>query len=271
MSTNLNLDAYLARIGYSGPRSANLTTLMAIHALQPAAIPFENLDPLLGRLIPLDLASLQAKLIHQRRGGYCFELNGLFAAALEAMGFQVSRLAARVRWRVPPEGPERARTHMLLRVDLEEDPYLVDVGFGGRLFAAPLRLDLDDERHTSADGLRLLRADHLYTVQARSGAEWWDLYRFTLEPQVEMDYEVANWFTSTHPASLFRNNLLAERLGPGSRCSLFNRRLIRTDESGTADVRILTSAEELAGILETDFNLELPIEPDVFWARIPGS
>jgi N-hydroxyarylamine O-acetyltransferase len=271
MSADFDLDAYLRRIGYSGPRAANLATLMAVNALQPAAIPFENLDPLLGRLVPLDLASLQAKLVQQRRGGYCFELNSLLVAALEVMGFPVVRLAARVRWRVPPESPERARTHTLLRVDLAGGPYLVDVGFGGRLFAAPLRLDREDEQQIAADVLRLRRADHLYTVQARAGLEWEDLYRFTLEPQAAIDYEVANWFTSTYPSSFFRSNLLAERLEPGSRFSLFNARLTRTDASGAADVRFLAGARELGDVLETDFNLELPVDPDVIWARIPRS
>jgi N-hydroxyarylamine O-acetyltransferase len=151
MSDGFDLAGYLARIGYSGPRRVDLTTLRAIHRLQPAAIPFENLDPLLGRPVALDLASLQAKLVGGRRGGYCYELNTLLAAALEALGFSVVRLGARVRWRAPPEQPDGARTHMLLRVDLAEGPHLVDVGFGGRLFAGPLRLDPDSEHQTFSD------------------------------------------------------------------------------------------------------------------------
>src|ERR1700693_5745426 len=137
MSDGFDLDAYLARIGYSGPRRADVATLRAIHGLQPTAIPFENLDPLLGRPVALDLASLQAKLVGGRRGGYCYELNTLLAAALEALGFLVVRLGARVRWRAPPERPDGARTHMLLRVDLAEGPYLADVGFCGRAFPPP--------------------------------------------------------------------------------------------------------------------------------------
>ena len=111
MSEAFDLDAYLARIGYAGPRTPTLATLRAIHALQPAAIPFESLDPFLRRPVPLDLASLQAKLVGQRRGGYCFELNGLFAAALKALGFSVTPLSGRVRWMAPPDRPESARTH----------------------------------------------------------------------------------------------------------------------------------------------------------------
>ena len=105
MSETFDLDAYFGRIGYAGPRAADMATLQAIQALHPAAIAFENLDPLLGRPVRLDLASIQQKLIGTRRGGYCFEQNTLLAAALEALGFKVTRLAARVRWMLPPERP----------------------------------------------------------------------------------------------------------------------------------------------------------------------
>lgn len=269
MSDGFDLDAYLARIGHSGPRRADLPTLRAIHGLQPAAIPFENLDPLLGRPVALDLASLQAKLVGARRGGYCYELNTLLAAALEALGFSVVRLGARVRWRAPPERPDGARTHMLLRVDLAEGPYLVDVGFGGRLFAAPLLLDPDAEQQTFADVVRLVRKEHVYTLQIRSAGEWGDLYRFTLEPQVAADYEVASWFQCTHPTSFFRGNLLAERLTPEHRLSLFNVRLTRLRMTGETEVRVLTGAGELAVVLDRDFDLAPPVDADALWARIP--
>jgi N-hydroxyarylamine O-acetyltransferase len=111
MTQDFDIETYLARIGYDGPRAADLATLRAIHRRHPAAIPFENLDPLLGRPVALDIEALQEKLVRGRRGGYCFEENALFAAALEALGFAVTRLAARVRWGRPPESPEaRART-----------------------------------------------------------------------------------------------------------------------------------------------------------------
>src|SRR5439155_19133562 len=137
------------------------------------------------------------------------------------------------------------RTHMLLRVDLAEGPYLVDVGFGGRIFAAPLRLEPDREQHAMTDTLRLARRDDVFTLQVLSDGEWGDLYRFILEPQVAADYEIANWFLCTHPTSFFRGNLLAERLTPGRRLSLFNTRLTRTAIVGGSEVGFLTSASEL--------------------------
>src|SRR5690349_15099497 len=124
----LDLDAYLDRIGYAGPRLPTRRVLEGLHLAHTTHVPFENLDILLGRPIRLDLDSLQAKLVRDRRGGYCFEQNTLFAAGLEQMGFAVTRLAARVRFGASRLLP---RTHMLLRVDVEGEPFLADVGFGG--------------------------------------------------------------------------------------------------------------------------------------------
>src|SRR5690606_7025466 len=135
----LDLDAYCARIGYDGPREPTLATLRALHALHPAAIAFEALDVMLGRGIDLAPAAVEAKLVHQRRGGYCFEQNGLFQRVLAAMGFEVEALLARVLWRTPADAPPRPRTHMALRVMVEGEPWLADVGFGGCVMTAPLR------------------------------------------------------------------------------------------------------------------------------------
>jgi N-hydroxyarylamine O-acetyltransferase len=268
MAEDFDIEAYLARIAYSGPRAPNLATLRAIHLRQPAAIPFENLDPLLGRPVSLDMGALQAKLVGAWRGGYCFELNALFAAALEALGFAVTRLGARVRWMRAPDGPEGARTHMLLRVDLDEGPYIADVGFGGHLIAAPIALAYDIEQETPASTLRLVGAGGTYTLQARLPMGWQDAYRFTLEPQVAADYEAANWFTSTHPASLFVGNLLAERLTEEARYSLFNTELTER-HGGETFKRTLSSARELGDVLETAFALTPPASAAEIWARLP--
>ena len=113
-----DLDAYLERIGYRGPRRATLDTLEALHALHPTAIPFENLNPLLGWPVALDIDSLQKKMVAGGRGGWCFEHNTLFRHALEALGFSVISLAARVLWDAPPDSPIGPRSHMLLLVNL---------------------------------------------------------------------------------------------------------------------------------------------------------
>ncbi len=138
---SIDLDAYFKRIGYSGPRNASLDTLRELHNLHPQAIPFENLDPLLGRPVKLDPASLQAKLVDGGRGGYCFEHNSLFANVLRQLGFKVQEATARVRWNVPA-GARTPRVHCLLFVDAEGGKYLADVGFGGNVLTAPLKLDV---------------------------------------------------------------------------------------------------------------------------------
>ena len=118
MSSAFRLDKYLARIGFNGPIGPDLATLSTIHAAHVDAIPFEGFDPLLRRPVNLDIGSIQEKLVDSRRGGYCFEQNLLFKSALDAIGFRVTGLAARVRWTSPPDSPLGPRTHMLLKVDL---------------------------------------------------------------------------------------------------------------------------------------------------------
>jgi len=264
-----DLDAYLTRIGYVGPRTPTLATLKAIHALQPAAIPFEGIDPFLRRPVPLDLASLQAKLVRQRRGGYCFELNTLFSAALEAMGFRVTNLAGRVRWMAPPERPHSPRTHHLLRVDLDEGAYLADVGFGGHLLAGPIKLERDIEQATPASTLRLVEMDQRLMLQALLPKGGQDMYLFTLEPQHAIDYEVANWFTSTNPASRFHAALLAERLTPEGRVSLLNTKLTERRPGAEPRERFLQSAAEMAELFDEDFGISLPVSAEELWERLP--
>ena len=269
MTQGFELDAYLARIGYTGPREPSLTTLRSIHALQPAAIPFESLDPFLRREVRLDVLSLQAKLVRARRGGYCFELNGLFAAALEALGFLVTGLSGRVLWMAPPERPNGPRTHHLLRVDLDGVPYLVDVGFGGHLIDSPIKLVTDIEQTTPSSILRLTGMDHSFILQTKLPRGWEDLYLFTLEPQLAIDYEVANWFTSTNPNSRFMKDFIGERLTPEWRLSLFNSRLTKRHRNGRVDQRMLANATEFTEALKNGLGITPPLDPVEIWKRLP--
>jgi N-hydroxyarylamine O-acetyltransferase len=264
-----DLDAYFRRIGYGGAATPTLETLRAIHALHPAAIPFENLDPLLERPVSLDLAALQAKLVGARRGGYCFEQNGLLKAALEAVGFPVVGLIARVRWMAPQDAPPAARTHMVLRVEADGETWFADVGFGGHLAMAPLRYAPGEAQATAAGVLRLEEGQQGLTLQTRLPDGWRDCYCFTLEEAYPADYELGNWFTSTHPASRFRNALLAERLTPETRTSLFNQKLTLRHADGPVEVRMLQDAAELAETLRTAFGVEPPTDAAAVWARLP--
>jgi N-hydroxyarylamine O-acetyltransferase len=266
---SLDLDAYFARIGYSGPRMPTLATLSALHALHPAAIPFEGLDPLLGRPVSLDLDAVQAKLVGQRRGGYCFEQNALFRAVLEALGFAVTPLIGRVVWMAEPGRPMGPRSHMALRIDLEAGAYLADVGFGGHLFSAPLKLVADIEQATAAAVLRLVQENEVFILQTRLPGGWKPMYRFTLEPAYAADYEMSNWYTSTHRASVFTNGLLAERLTPQVPVSLFNTTLTRRHADGRVEQQVLAGPEDLARVLDEDFGVTPPADVAAVFARLP--
>ena len=152
MTEELDLQAYLQRIGYDGGLDPTVETLTALHRAHVLSIPFENLDILLGRPIRLDLASLQAKLVRDRRVGYCFEQNALFAAVLEHLAFDVTGLAARVTM-----GEERTtpRTHMILAVDIAGTGWLADVGFGGDTLLDPISFESSEPVHQGAWAFRL--------------------------------------------------------------------------------------------------------------------
>ena len=267
----VDLDAYFRRIAYDGPRTPTLETLTAIHRLHPAAIAFESLDPLLGRPVRLDPASLEAKLVHGRRGGYCFEQNGLLLQILTALGYSVTPLAARVRWMLADDAPPTALSHMLLRVDLPDGPYLADVGFGGQSLTEPLRLQSGPAQQTPHGVYRLVEAAGAQDLQFRLPDRWATMYRFTQEPRVAMDYEVSNWFTSTHPASRFVNNLIAARVDGARRLSLFNAELTVFQPDGSAERRVLAGPGEGYEILTRQFGLAVQLHDiEGVWARLPA-
>lgn len=250
----LDPDAYLARLGCARPLAPCVEALTTLHQAHVAAIPFENLDILLGRPIRLDLESLQAKLVAGRRGGYCFEQNMLFGAALESLGFAVTALAARVRTNTAAVRP---RTHMLLRVDLPEGPFLADVGFGGDGPLHPLALLPGREAWVGAAGHRLRREGDFFVLEGNGAGEWGDLYAFTLEPQYPVDFEMANHFTSTWPASPFVNNLVVQRSWPERRAALRNRTLV-LHEGRAAQTWEIRDPSHLVEVLEEHFGLSFP-------------
>jgi len=262
----INLDSYFARIGFSGARQPTLETLRALHALHPAAITFENLDPLLRRPVSLELAALTEKLVDRKRGGYCYEHNTLFAAALRALGFSVTTLGARVQWNVPP-GTVAARTHMVLRIDLPEGPYIADVGFGRLSLTAPLRLVADLEQPTPHGLHRLMAIGEEFQLQVKL-REWAPIYQLSLEPKAPIDWEVANWYTSTNPKSVFTNSLMVARPVGDRRLGLLNNDLRIHHRDGRTERRMLVTPEELAAVLRDDFAIRLPEGADELWKRL---
>jgi N-hydroxyarylamine O-acetyltransferase len=259
--STFDLDAYLDRVGYAGPRTATLDTLAALHALHPAAIPFENLNPLVGWPVALNIESLQEKLL-RGRGGWCFEQNTLFSHALLALGFSVTSLAARVIWNVPPDSPVGPRSHMLLLVDLDGQRYIADVGFGGNVLTAPLLLAPHIAQPTPHEPHRLLPLDNGFLLEASWNDEWNPFYRFTLEPQFPADYEVSNWYLCHHPSSFFREVLICARATPEARYALRNNALtIRRGKE--TEKRTLVGPAALRDCLALDFGLQLPESPEL--------
>ncbi|MDR5882649.1 arylamine N-acetyltransferase [Caballeronia sp. LZ032] len=270
--TSPDLAAYFMRIGFSAAArpAATLDTLRALHLLHPQAIPFENLDVLLGRSVRLDLASIQRKLVTQERGGYCYEHNLLLRSVLRALGFRVRSFAGRVLW--GREGNHDvsnlpARTHMLLLVDLDEGTYLADVGFGGMVLSAPLVFETGLEQITPHGAFRLENADGAsgqppaFILKALVDGNWASVYHFDLDPQYDADYDMANHFVSTYPQSVFVHNLLAARLAPGVRYGLFNGRLHihhTHDDGAPSEARVAASVAELRQILASEIGIRLP-------------
>jgi N-hydroxyarylamine O-acetyltransferase len=264
--SDIDLAAYFHRIGYNGPRTATLDTLHSLHLLHPQAIAFENIDPFLHRPVELDLAALQGKLLGGDRGGYCFEQNILFMHVLRATGFTVSGLAGRVLWG-RPEDSITPRSHMLLRIDLDGQTWLADVGFGGLTQTAPLLFEPGIEQRTPHESFRIVENGAYYRMQANTGGDWRTLYRFDLQEQFEVDYAITNYFLATNPSSHFRTGLIAARPFPGGRHSLANNRLT-THRLGDESVRReLTSAGEIIEALRTLFGITLA-DPAVFEAAL---
>ena len=250
----LDLNAYLGRIGYSGSMQPSRATLDALHLAHASRIPFENLDILLRRPIRLDLASLQEKLVRGGRGGYCFEQNLLFAAVLEHLGFSVTRLAARVHYRNRPKLP---RTHILLRVETDGAPWLADVGFGLEGLLLPLPFVAGRETRQFAWTYRVIESEGEWTLQSLRNHAWTELYSFTLDPCLAVDFEPANFYTSTHPDSRFVHTLTAQLPTPEVRYRLRNRELV-LDRGATLIRRVLADDDELLAVLAETFGLSFP-------------
>jgi N-hydroxyarylamine O-acetyltransferase len=249
----IDLDRYLARVGYAGALDATVQTLRHLHFAHATSIPFENLDILLGRGISLELDALEAKLVAARRGGYCYEHNTLFAAVLEHIGFKVTGLAARVRMGT---GQIRPRSHMLLAVTVDGEPWLADVGFGGAGLLYPIRLEPAEPAEPALWCHRVRAEGDLRVLQTLRADGWLDLYAFSLEPQFAVDYEVANHYTATHPRSPFVQSLVVQRSGENVHWTLRNRELAEERPDRTVIQTICD--DELLATLKNVFNLEFP-------------
>ncbi|MFL5783114.1 MAG: arylamine N-acetyltransferase family protein [Bacteriovoracaceae bacterium] len=255
---HFDLKTYLRRINYSGSTAPTLATLNGLTEAHTRTIPFENIDVILNRKILLSDDALFQKLVVDVRGGYCFEQNGLFLRALSDLGFQAKPISARVRLRFTTRSEVAPRTHVFLRVEIGNESFLTDVGMGAGSLTKALVLRTDEEQKTPHDTRRLCKEGALWYHQIRYGEVWQDACEFTLEEMPLIDREVANWYTSTHPQSHFRDKLVAARaLENGSRISLQNDEFTIRKSSGEAEKKKLQSHDEIINVLTSDFGIRL--------------
>jgi N-hydroxyarylamine O-acetyltransferase len=252
---SFNLQTYLSRIGWDGPLDATLATLTALMRAHMRAIPFENLDVLLGRGIRVDLDGVFAKLVTARRGGYCFEHSTLLAAALERAGFNPVAHSARVVMVVPRL--LAPRTHMFLTVSLDGRTYVLDPGFGGHGPLVPVPLVEDEEVRDGPDVHRLARRDREWVLETPIGGTMTPLWMSTLEAESPIDFVMANHFTSTWPESPFVNRLMLRALTPGGRVSVMNRD-VTVLQGAASERRELADRTALRRLLVEHFGFDLP-------------
>ena len=249
----LNLPAYCARIGYTGPVAPTLPVLRALHRCHMLAVPFENLDISRGRRIVLDEEALVRKIVDERRGGFCYEMNGAFAALLRASGFQVTLLSARVFRQDGSLGPEF--DHLTLRMDLER-PWLADVGFGDS-FIEPLSLLPGIAQQDAGAIYRIIEISNVLQLQkCEAGNAWKDLYRFTLQPRQLDEFAAMCHYHQTSPDSSFTRKRLCTRATPEGRVTLSDMKLV-ISQSGEKQERMLASEEEWRAALRQYFEVAL--------------
>ncbi len=249
----MDIHAYLRRINYKGSRAPSAETLRQLQVAHLLTVPFENLSIHLGEQIVLEDNALFEKIVGQRRGGFCYELNGLFAALLRALGFQVIMLSAEVANGEGVFGPQF--DHMALLVTLEER-WLVDVGFGDS-FREPLLLAAEAEQVQQERVYRIIAKDgRLTLMQGENNGEWKAQYRFTLQPYTYADYAEMCHYHQTSPQSHFTRQRICSLATPDGRLSLSDRRLITTTRYGSRQERVLEDEREYLTLLRDYFGIQ---------------
>ena len=249
----IDVAAYLDRIGYLGPTDPTAENLRALQRAHLFSVPFENLDISLGRKITVQPEPILNKVVGHRRGGFCYELNGAFAALIRELGFDVTLLSARVARAHGGEGPEF--DHLTLLVDVAE-PWLADVGFGDS-FLEPLRLKRDSEQQDPAGTFRLMQDGNRWHLhRAEQVANWKPQYSFSLEPRRLEEFTGMCHYHQTSPDSSFTQNRICSRATPEGRITLSEMKLIVT-RNGQREERSLGSEAERSAVLEEEFGIRL--------------
>lgn len=247
---NFSLPAYLARIGYQGPVSADMGTVRELMRRQLFTVPFENLDVQAGKIVSLVPEEIVEKIVHRKRGGYCYEVNGLFAMALEALGISYQFVAAR-----PMFYPvRRPKTHMAIVASIEGEKWLCDLGFGSYGIRAPMLLDADELEVRQDDDFFVLKKEETgYLLQAMVDGVWTSQYAFDLSPQEWIDFTPANYLNSTHPDAVFVQKILVVLHNQNGRSILFGDNL-KIIEGGRV-TNTIVAKHERDSVLENVFGL----------------
>lgn len=262
MSRLTHRSLYLQRLGYDAPPPPTLQTLQDLQLRHVSTFAFESLSTLLHAPVPIDLPSVEQKVLFDGRGGYCYELNQLFLALLQELGFEARGITGRVVMGGPPDALT-ARTHRLSLVTLDGVRYISDVGFGGMVPTSPLQLDTDATQATAHEPYRLSLDEGSYTLWAQVAGEWRGLYVFDLQVQSHFDYEIGNWYVSTHPDSPFLGQLKVALIGPGFRRTLNNGQYAIHYLDRASEKRAIEDVEELLNLLQASFGIRLPAHPQL--------
>lgn len=248
---------YLRRLGFDAPPAPILETLRQLQLRHTGVFPFENLTTLSGEPVLIDLPSIEQKVLHDGRGGYCYELNNLFLALLQDLGFDARAISGRVVMG-QPEGAWTARTHRLSLVIIDDVRYITDVGFGGMVPTAPLLLDTRAEQPTPHESYRIDLHIDGFTLRANVAGEWRAMYIFDLQRQEDIDFAVGNWYVSTHPESSFVKQLMVARTGEGWRRTLNNGSFAIHRVGHDSERREVADVQELIGLLSSEFGIRVP-------------
>ena len=262
---------YLQRLGYDSPPPPTLATLRDLQLRHVCTFAFESLSTLLRLPVPIDLPSVEQKVLFDGRGGYCYELNQMFLALLQELGFEARGITGRVVMGGPPDA-RTARTHRLSLVTLDGVRYITDVGFGGMVPSSPLQLDTEAVQATTHEPYRLTfnAGENSYTLWAEVAGEWRGLYVFDLQVQGAIDYEIGNWYVSTHPNSPFLGQLKVALLAPGKRHTLNNAHYAIHSLDQPSEKRLLNNAQELTVLLRDTFGIRVPVQPSLAQAMAGG-
>jgi len=258
MTHRIDLARYAERIGHTGEFKPDFATLATVQNAHTCSIPFENLDVIRNLPISIEPELLEEKMVFQKRGGYCFEQNGLLLEVLKQIGFEAEPMEARVRIGNPRDYLP-PRTHLFLQVHLEEDTWIVDAGVGGMSLTSPIRFVLNTEQHTLHEPRRIIRDSGVYFHQIYLGKEWEDVYEFSGQGMPKIDREVSNWWVSTCTMAKFKQNMFLALGRPnGERYGFLNG--IFTHRKGADVLREVTVAsdEQLLDLFATEFDLTFP-------------